>query len=158
MCNEHAFYYTHEFTLDRERNGGLKPSRSGRTRTIDDINSWRFANVHTSSAANKTGAVAIPDLRSFAAGFPSWEASAWKSKRSSTNWKAMPRFLPNWKAVSCICGLKPASTATWCNQKIKFIAWLQNKQGQRLGVNLEKLTASQGLAMRLAVFLYVFSR
>lgn len=54
----------------------------------------------TFSQAKRTGAVASPNLRSAAAGFPIVSDDDTKSNRSSTNWKARPRFLPYWKAVS----------------------------------------------------------
>lgn len=54
----------------------------------------------TFSQAKSTGAVARPSLRSAAAGLPIVSDDDTKSNRSSTNWKARPRFLPYWKAVS----------------------------------------------------------
>ena len=68
--------------------------------------------MFTFSAANRTGAVANPRRKSAAAGLPNWADVATKSKRSSTNWKAMPSWRPNWKATVCKLDSAPDSTAT----------------------------------------------
>lgn len=67
-----------------------------------EIFEWREATLQwlTFSQAKRTGAVARPNLRSAAAGLPIVSDDDTKSKRSSTNWNARPRFLPYWKAVS----------------------------------------------------------
>lgn len=62
--------------------------------------------------------MARPNLRSAAAGFPIVSDDDTKSKRSSTNWKARPRFLPYWKAVSTSGASAPDIVAA-CGRNIR---------------------------------------
>jgi len=70
-----------------------------------------FVLRHTSSQANKTGAVARPSFKSAALGLPSSSAEATKSSISSTIWKAMPRFRPYWNVASTSASLQELSMA-----------------------------------------------
>lgn len=66
----------------------------------------------TFSHANKTGAVANPNFRSAAAGLPNCSDDDTKSSKSSTNWKAKPKFLPYWKDNSTRGSSTPDNIAT----------------------------------------------
>lgn len=75
-----------------------------------------FPRKLTFSQAKRTGAVASPNLRSAAVGFPIVSAVDTKSSKSSTNWNANPIFLPYWKAISEIFSSALANRATYRHQ------------------------------------------
>ncbi len=84
----------------------------------------------TFSQAKRTGAVARPSFKSAAAGLPIVSDEDTKSKRSSTNWKANPRFLPYRNAVSMSGASEPAIVAAYKRKqkaKKEFISeWIMD--------------------------------
>lgn len=86
--------------------------RSGRRRRKEGESIEKKKELPTFSQANKTGAVARPNFKSAAVGFPIASADETKSRRSSTNWKASPIFLPYWNATSDNDSSAPANIAT----------------------------------------------
>lgn len=96
------------------------PTRLWNMKTAKSYDTRRNHSL-TFSQAKRTGAVARPSLRSAAAGLPIVSDDDTKSKRSSTNWKARPRFLPYWKAVSTSGASAPDIVAA-CGDKSSLVS------------------------------------
>lgn len=96
------------------------PTRLWNMKTAKSYDTRRNHSL-TFSQAKRTGAVARPSLRSAAAGLPIVSDDDTKSKRSSTNWKARPRFLPYWKAVSTSGASAPDIVAA-CGDKSSSVS------------------------------------